>query len=666
MEKKLVTLAALFTVCVAMARSGDEPGRDLVPVMPIGQSRLFDPRYYAGPQENPFALSPDGKYAVGTSGGSQLMVYELNKSPLNRQQGRLLQTDNPNFYRPALAFAPDGKTLAGMSNNFPDLNLHFWDVTTGREIRQIDNDQPFQGLAMSPDGKLLALGTNQRVEIWDAATGDDVRMLQGTQGSPNNMYQALAFSGDGRMLAAGTNDAIRVWEVASGQERVLLRLGGPQTPNVAAIYRGGRQTTGPSALAISADGTILAAAGSDNAIRLWNLRTGQETSPLVGHQAMVSALVFSVDGRRLMSLDGSGLKLDWDARRLSTTAFAKLRPPSDSEMTDLWDSLGDADAFQTYRTARLLAADPKRAVAFLKDRLQPVPPGNTAVINQLVADLQNPNGSVRRKAMAALRTHGEAALGALLKMAPNNPGFNQNISLMINRLESTGNTRERQQSVRAVQVLEQIGTTEAKELLEKLSKGAAGAPLTVAAQSGLDRLQIRSDAASAADPKALWNDLAGADAKKAFAAIGLFAAQADKALPVLREHLKPAAQPKVKHLDDLLAALEDPTFSVRQKAMTELEKLGDIALPVLQKASASPLSLESKQRVDQLLVKLDQNKLSPHHLQQLRALEALEHIGSSQARDFLNELAQGAQAARVTREAQACLDRLTQRTPGVK
>ena len=657
-------LLVVFIAFVGAIEADEEPVRDIVPIMPIGQVRLFDTRYYGGSQDAPFALSPDGKYAVGNAGSNQLMVYELGKSIQNRQQGRPLQTDNPNFYRPALAFAPDAKTLAGMSNNFPDMNVHFWDVTTGREIRQIDNDQPFQSLALSPDGKLLALGTSQRVEIWDAQTADDVRTLTGgAPGSPGYAYQALAFSADGRMLAGGSMDTIRVWEIASGQERVMVKLGGAVSAQARefVVYRGGRPSTGVSALAISADGGILAAAGTDQAIRLWNLRTGQELPPLVGHHAHVSALVFTPDGRRLMSLDGSGLKLDWDARRLASVASVKLRPPTDNEMEDLWDALGDADAFQAFRTARLMAADPARALALLKQRLQPVPPGDANTINKLVADLQNPNGAVRRKAMAALRNHGEAALGALIKAAPNNPGFNQNVSLMINRLESLGSSRDRQQAVKAVQVLEQIGNAEAKDLLDKLSKGAAGAPLTSAAQASLDRLKAGAAQANEVDRKALWNDLA-ADAKKSFAAIGLLTIQSDKAVSILREHLKPAVQPKAKHVEDLLAGLEDPIFAVRQKATTELEKLGELAVPVLQKASAKGLSLEGKQRVDQLLGKLDPSKLSANHLQQLRALEALEHIGSAEAQALLKELAQGAPAARTTREAQACLERLQKRS----
>jgi len=212
----------LLVGAVVAGQRTDEPGRDLAPLVPIAQKRIVDYRYYGGPQANSFVLSPDGKLAVGSTGGNTLMVYDLSRSS-RANYGRTIQVDNPNFYRPVLAFTGDGKTLVGMSNNYPDLNLHFWDVATGKEIRQIDNDQPFGSLALSPDSRLLAVASNQGqgVEIWDAATTEEVARFPG---QVNQVFQAVAFSPDGRMLAAGTTDVVHVWEVASGKERTLLRL----------------------------------------------------------------------------------------------------------------------------------------------------------------------------------------------------------------------------------------------------------------------------------------------------------------------------------------------------------------------------------------------------------------------------------------------------------
>lgn len=657
MTKQLRILAALaFCVLAAVARAGEEPVGDLAPVTPVGQTRLIDYRFYSGPSASSYRLSPDGKFAVGTGNGNQLLIYDASRGPVNRQP-RILHTENPNFYNPAVTFSADGKTLVAMSNNYPDFNVHFWDLASGKSIRQIDNDQQFNSLAMSPDGKLLALGTSQRVEIWDAKSTDDVRILSGPQ---NAFYQALAFSIDGRMLAGGANDMIQVWEVGSGRERMTIRLGSPQ-PGANLGFRTVNQNMGFSSLAISADGAILAVGGNDSTIRLWSLKTGRQLPPLVGHQGVISTVVFTPDGKRLLSMDGQGLKLEWDVRRLGKVETAKLRAPTDEEISDLWEGLGETDAFQTFRAVRWLAADAKRAVAFLQKRLEPIPAGNADKIAQLVNDLQNPSGATRRKAMAALREHGEAALGALLQIAQNQQGFNQNVVMMINKLDRIYTTSDRQRTVRAVQVLELIGGDEAKQILEKLSKGATGTRLTVAAKDALERLKSRPAALANVDPRTLWTDLSSSDAAKAFQAIHQLSARADVAVAWLRDNLKPTPRFDPKHLEDLLTKLDSADFPVRQQAMAELEKLGEGAIPTLKKTLTGQVSLEARKRIEQLVQKLEGLNLSGAQLQQMRGLEVLERIANADARQVLQQLAEGAPEARMTRDARDTLARLAKR-----
>jgi WD40 repeat protein len=189
--RRTVALAVLVLGTAAAALAQDDAGQDLAPLVPVAQKRIQDAnRYYGGPQGNAFFLAPDGKHAVTSMGGNGLLVYDLSKS--QPRGGRQLQTENLNFYNPALAFMPDGKTLVGMSSNYPDFNIHFWDIESGKETRQIDNDMQFGGLAVSPDGKQLALGTNQHVEIWDLATTDEVRNFPGVA-NQNQFFRHLAF-----------------------------------------------------------------------------------------------------------------------------------------------------------------------------------------------------------------------------------------------------------------------------------------------------------------------------------------------------------------------------------------------------------------------------------------------------------------------------------------
>jgi hypothetical protein len=70
-------------------------------------------------------------------------------------------------------------------------------------------------------------------------------------------------------------------------------------------------------------------------------------------------------------------------------------------------------------------------------------------------------------------------------------------------------------------------------------------------------------------------------------------------------------------------------------------------------------SLETRQRLERLLRSLDE--LTPDQRRGIRAVEITENLGTPAARKLLQTLAAGAPAARLTREAQASLERLKRR-----
>jgi hypothetical protein len=93
--------------------------------------------------------------------------------------------------------------------------------------------------------------------------------------------------------------------------------------------------------------------------------------------------------------------------------------------------------------------------------------------------------------------------------------------------------------------------------------------------------------------------------------------------------------------------------------MSELEKLGEGALPHLQAELKKPLSLEMRTRIQALLGRLHEVKGS--RLPQARAVEALEYINNADARALLQKLADGVAEARLTRDARGALLRLQTR-----
>ncbi len=150
---------------------------------------------------------------------------------------------------------------------------------------------PIAAVAYHPGGKVLAAGGYQEVILLDVATSDVVGKLTGQRGE----VTALAFSRDGRWLAvagfvAGTAGEVRLYAVAA------TGIPGEKPVHILAAHQDAVLN-----MAWSPDSKVLATAGYDRLIKLWDAATGRELRTLKDHSDAVYGLAFSPDGRWLGS-----------------------------------------------------------------------------------------------------------------------------------------------------------------------------------------------------------------------------------------------------------------------------------------------------------------------------------------------------------------------------
>jgi hypothetical protein len=349
----------------------------------------------------------------------------------------------------------------------------------------------------SADGQRLALrGALGVVEVRDAPTGKLLWRLAKVpaEWSPeppafganrvyrSDTYASLALSADGTLLAGWCNHLLAVWDLTTPRDRPRWSAQTPGSPQKSSVC-----------LAWSPDGRLLAVGAVDAGfpIRVWEVATGQLRYQWVGHRQEVTSLAFSPDNRLLASGSRDGTVVVWDTLP-ATDAAPGAGGVTALALEELWADLGRG-APTAARAMAILAAAPALATAFLKTRLASAALEPRRSIAEVVDDLDHLKYAIRELATRELVLRGATVRFPLQEHLRGKPSLEvrRRIDLILDQLNGVVREPERLRELRAVEVLERLGTSEARQLLGWLAEAAAESPLTWEARAALGRLPRR-------------------------------------------------------------------------------------------------------------------------------------------------------------------------------
>ena len=408
------------------------------------------------------ALSPNGKWVVA-GGNDEVRVFDAATGK------ELLRFRGETTGVMAAAFSPDGQRLA-LTEGQGEVVLRA--TEDGRLVRRLAGPAAKHdnlALAFSPDGRLLAAMHQQRLRVWEVASGKELPGIEVTR-----PYGRPQFGADGETLAAFTGNSLTVWNVSSRKKVVECTLLPPDSQ--VELYT----------FALSPDGRAAATADSSGEVRFWELASGHERFRFTSPGSPVFSLAFAPDGRTLLTGNADATLFAWDLAALPQPLRAPERLAPD-DLTRLWAALAE-DAAPAYAALRTLAARPAQAVPFLRERLRPVAELDAALLKRLVSGLDDDDFVIREKATIELGKLGEAALPALRGAAVSGSAeVRRRAEQLLGRLGAAGPERLRQ--ARAVEALERCATPEARKLLAALAGGMDEARLTREAAAALRRLE---------------------------------------------------------------------------------------------------------------------------------------------------------------------------------
>jgi WD40 repeat protein len=572
-----------------------------------------------------FAMSPDGGRAVIADGWSRVQLWDLDTRKVVHDLYPGFTYMASDTLESPQVFSADGKTLLLAT----DSTLRLFDTTTGKE-RVVPGHRTPVTPRFSADGRTLFTICGEATSRWDVSSGKEPALLAH---EPRRDWKVLAMtrSADGRLFLDDPERFVRVRDAATG--RVLCELEGKRS-----AYFG---TFSPDATRVLLWHSAEAGEDADPA-RIYDAATGKKTGE-ISPVNRAGYPVFSPNGRLVawakqtndvLLHDGATGEL---VRTLRSSEQLPKRECNDAHL------LFSPDGEYLIVTTEL---DDHKAAEVEPRDLLPTRIFHVRSGKEMMRFYSNPEKTNKAAPLSCAACSPDSRL---LALAEKESGTVRVIELASGkvRLELAGHRH----GVHAL-AFSPDGKT--------LASGGADNVVLLWDVAGT-RTGVAVRTATEKDLAAWWNDLAAEDAKRAGDAVSSLIRTPGESVGFLKGRVRPVEPVDEKRLARLLAELDAETFEQREAASRELARLGERAEATVRRAIKEDAPPEAKRRLAELVERLEQRTIPPETLRLLRAVEALEHLGTPEARQLLEAVAGGASEARLTREARASLRRLAGR-----
>lgn len=570
-------------------------------------------------------------------------------------------------YLVQMAFSPDGKKIAVTER---DNAVRVYDAQSGKRLHSwvVKLTNPYENytsaVEFSPDGKLVAAGaTDHVIYLWDTTTGKEVGQLKGTGWYP----WGLAFSHDGNVLfSTGWDGVVRRWDIATRKQLPL-----PQNA-----------VRCSAVVAASPDGRTLAHEDDAGAVHLVDAKTGREQKQLSTENGSASRLAFSRDSR-FLAVGGSDAGqvhvILWnvaDAKVVRRWDWPKGRDPHSTVEDIVFSPDGkqiaaavfrqsEAHVFKVVGDKRLQMKHPSvYGLDFAPDGTTLATVGWDKTIR-----LWNPaTGELRNQTTVESRQFRDPRMYGV-RYSPDGRSFaTADMSAQVLVWDATQLTIMQRIPIQGYFIFGALAyspdglrlATGDRTGRIRVWDAHSGAKLwergdhggyVYSLSFGLDRRTLLAggngigylwDLRPKDVPKKpveqFWNDLTGDDSIVADRAFWALLDSPDESVKMLSKKVRVTRGEIVdaKRVADLIGELDAQKFATRERAQSELAKLGKNAWPHLKKALAAGGSLEQRRRLLKLLEPLFDDT---YRLRNQRIVAVVRHLEIASAKELLQKWA---------------------------